>query len=105
MQIALVDDELIFAAPNTLKTATCPSCESVVELRCREGTYFWRHRRVPRGGCPGMQMQATDETTDLGRLLAAARECEGNVVELAGGQRITLDGPGVVVLVRPEGEG
>lgn len=43
MKHALVDGQLT--------PATCPGCGSQVKLRQRQGTYFWRHVELPRGGC------------------------------------------------------
>jgi hypothetical protein len=43
MQHALVDGQLITAAPDAPATAACPHCGGTVALRARQGTYFWRH--------------------------------------------------------------
>lgn len=51
MRHALVNGQLTLANPAAPATAACPSCGGPVELRNRQGTYFWRHVQLPRGGC------------------------------------------------------
>jgi len=48
---ALVNDQLTPATPDAPAMATCPNCGGHVKLRNRQGTYFWRHVQLPRGGC------------------------------------------------------
>lgn len=52
MQRALVNGQLIPAAPDAPTTAACPNCGSTVALRVRKDTFFWRHVQLPRDGCP-----------------------------------------------------
>ena len=42
---------LIPAGPDAPATALCPDCKQPVKLRRHQSTYYWRHVRVPRGGC------------------------------------------------------
>ena len=42
---------LIPAGPDAPATALCPACKQPVKLRRHQSTYYWRHVRVPRGGC------------------------------------------------------
>lgn len=51
MKRALVNDRLTPATPDAPALAACPRCRSVVKLRRRQGTFFWQHVRLPRGGC------------------------------------------------------
>jgi len=48
---ALVNGQLILATPDAPAMATCPNCGGPVKLRNRQGTCFWRHVQLPRGGC------------------------------------------------------
>jgi hypothetical protein len=69
-------------------------------LRCREGKHFWRHERVPPGGCTARRGQpSSDEDRNLD---AIARKCGGTVFSLRAGETLTLTGPGIVVLIAPE---
>jgi hypothetical protein len=60
MKQALVDDQLVVAAAGAPATAICPRCEGVVELRDRQGTYFWRHVKLPQGGCEPQRAAVPD---------------------------------------------
>jgi hypothetical protein len=51
MKRALVNGELVPATVEAPARATCPDCGGVVELRSRQGTYFWRHVQLIRGDC------------------------------------------------------
>lgn len=51
MKQALVNGQLTLATPDAPMVATCPGCGVQVKLRNRQGTYFWRHVELPRGGC------------------------------------------------------
>ncbi len=102
MQVALIDDVPTVAEPSAPQTATCPGCGGLVELRRREEKYFWRHRRVPAGGCSARRGQPA---TDADRTLAAiARKCGGTAFTLRAGETRTLTGPGIVILLEPRGE-
>ncbi len=71
MKQALLNDQLTLAAPDAPATAICLDCGGLVKLRSRQGTYFWRHVRLPPGSCHPSNhgSVATDEgdaTTDDG---------------------------------------
>lgn len=51
MKHALVNGQLTRATPDAPATASCPHCGGLVKLRNRQGTLFWRHVQLPRGGC------------------------------------------------------
>jgi len=51
MKHALVNGQLTPATPQAPAMATCPNCGGPVKLRNRQGTCFWRHVELPRGGC------------------------------------------------------
>ncbi len=90
MKVALIDGQLTIAGPNVQGDAACPDCGSVVRLHWnRQGTYYWRHKRPPRGGCPA----------SLEKLLVLAQKYGGRVVELSAEETLTLNGPGVVILL------
>jgi hypothetical protein len=55
MKHALVNGQLTPATSDTRAMATCPACGGQVKLRNRQGTDFWRHVELPRGGCPPSQ--------------------------------------------------
>ncbi len=103
MQVALIDNQLTIAEANAPKTATCPGCGGIVTLRSRQGKYFWRHQRVPPGGCSAKRDQhpSSDESKALD---AIARKCGGTVFGLRAGETLTLTGPGIVVLIAPTKE-
>jgi hypothetical protein len=44
--------------PDTPAAALCPDCKQPVKLRKRQGTYHWRHVRVPRNGCTLLPLAA-----------------------------------------------
>jgi hypothetical protein len=52
MKEALVNDALIAAHPSAPSVASCPQCGHPVDLRRREGTWFWRHQRGAPLSCP-----------------------------------------------------
>ncbi len=95
MKVALIDEQLTIAGPNAQGDAACPDCEGIVRLHWnRQGTYYWRHKRPSRGGCPA----------SLEKLLVLAQKYGGRVVELPAEETLTLNGPGIVILLEPRGE-
>ncbi len=102
MKVALIDGQPTSAEPSAPQTATCPSCGGTVKLRCRTGTYFWRHERILKSGCSarrGQPLSNEDRNLD-----AIARKCGGTVFNLRTGEALALTGPGIVVLITPPGE-
>jgi hypothetical protein len=51
MKNAVVKGQLTRAAADAPADARCPDCGEAVELRNRQGTYFWRHVRLVRADC------------------------------------------------------
>lgn len=51
MKHALVNGQLSPATPDAPAMGPCPGCGGPVKLRNRQGTCFWRHVQLPRGGC------------------------------------------------------
>jgi hypothetical protein len=122
MRLALVNGRLTFAGPDVQGVdAVCPGCRGAVRLNwSRQGTYFWRHKHPPRGGCPLVKGRPGDEVVyaivvepatlkvrfgpvrddDLEKLVIGDRECETGAVELPddGPFVLVLAGPGTVVL-------
>jgi len=70
MKHALVNGQLTPATPDAPAMATCPNCGGPVKLRNRQGTFFWRHVQLPRGGCnpPNPEQAVTgDDVVNAGR--------------------------------------
>jgi hypothetical protein len=52
MDKALVNGVLMIAQPEAPATAVCPLCCHLVDLRRRDGTWFWRHQPGGPLTCP-----------------------------------------------------
>jgi hypothetical protein len=52
MDKALFNGVLMIAHPEAPATAVCPLCCHLVDLRRREGTWFWRHQPGGPLTCP-----------------------------------------------------
>jgi hypothetical protein len=87
MKNALVNNQLTPASSDAPPSAVCPYCGNIVELRNRSGTFFWRHRQLPIGGCPSNQPLQSSVTQENDAIVTSSphppkRQVDSFIIEL-----------------------